>query len=156
MAVPGRRVRNACLVLALLFALVGSTAVPVYAGPKPLPVPSLSGRDAIPDDEPDRTYHYPSVSFWRDEITWDSPKLTTNYLVDIKGHDAYKGKVGTEGHLLSAWKDYAKKIKLPRWETLSDEQKRAAWEEYLDKYISPLDGNAKGGAFEALYDGSYK
>jgi hypothetical protein len=155
MAVPTRRL---WLILALLFALVGTTGVPVYAGPtaKPLPLPTLSGRDPIPEDEPDRTYDYPSVSFWRDELKWNSPKLTTNYLNDIKGHAAYKGQVGTEGHLLSAWKDYTRRIKLPQWETLTDEQKRAAWEEYLDRYTSPLDGNAKGRAFEALYDSHYK
>jgi len=156
MAVAGRRVCVTGLILALLFSFVGFAGVPAYADPTPLPVPSLSGWDTPPDDEPERTYDYPSLVFFRDELRWDSPKLEPEYLDSIKTHKTYKGQVGSEGHLLSAWKDYARKIRLADWEELTNEQKRAAWEQYLDTYIRALDNGARGRAAEPYYAEEFK
>jgi hypothetical protein len=151
-----KRSLAAGLILALLLSIAGIGA-PAVAGPAPWPTPHLGGRDT-PTAAADlsRTFDYPSLKFWRDEIKWDSPKLATSYLNGIKAHAAYKGQVGSEGHLLSAWKDYALKKGIGPWEKLTDEQKRDAWEKYLTKYITPQDNNAKGAAYADLYVQAYQ
>lgn len=139
--------------LALLL-VIGVGSAPSQADPTlPSEVPGVSGRDwtKAPQNPP---YDYPSLSFWKTELPWDSPALQPKNLQKIKPPQAYKGMVGTEEHLLSRWKRYTKKAKI-KWGALNDQEKEAVWAEYLDRYVGMLDNNSRGSAFEKHYAKSF-
>ncbi|MGA8114843.1 MAG: hypothetical protein WCA46_14350 [Actinocatenispora sp.] len=147
-----RRASGLGLLCVMLVSFVLFGGVRAHAGPAlPAEVPSIAGADwsKAPQYPP---YDYPSVAFWRSELTWDSPDLLPANLTRIKPPKAYKGKVGTKDHLLSRWKAYVTKAKLKRWGDLTDQEKKAAWEEYLDAYTGMLDNKARGKAFEEYYE----
>lgn len=151
MSISLRRASAAGLVLVLLLALVGLAGGRAYAGPPALPpeVPQTTGA-GFGNAPQNPSYEYPSVEFWRGEMPWNSPDLSTRNLARLKtGRKAYP--VGSREHLLSRWKSYARKAGVGTWEKLTDQQKRAYWEEYLDGYIRMLDNKARGREFEEHY-----
>lgn len=155
----GGRLAVSGLLVSLLAGLLGLVAGPAAAEPdlSPWPVPTVGGRQPLPSDEPVRIYDYSSVAFWRQEMPYDSRKLSSGYLEDIKPVDAYKGQVGTEGHLLSHWKRHLARIKLRNWDELGRKQRQETWQRWLDhRYIGPIDNAARGRAFEAVYADAYQ
>jgi len=143
--------RTLVLIVALVVALVGT---PALAQTESWPVPDTTGRDEPAADQLPPPYEYDSVAAYRTEFLWDADDLRPVNLVGIQRPRAYRDQPGTMHHLLSRWKEALPAVELAygnSWDNMRPEQKRAAWEEFLDSYIESMDDAARGDAFARHY-----